>query len=196
MRKLTKYIILLTATLAAGWILGATTQAPQIKAVTVEVPAAPIIQEKVRIEKIEILTPVFIDRIRYIERDIGTAVRVYDQVYNDLEDWQSAAELKTFLDADDTDSNVIIRSQSGGSINFEGQCEDFALQLRERAAAIGKNLEIIAIDSTELNKWRAYFGNIIIAPGTYHALNMAIIGNEIWYIEPQKDVCWQALYLD
>jgi hypothetical protein len=182
--------------LAAGWLLGVTTQQPAVKAVTVEVPSPPIVQEKVRIEKVEVTTPVFIDRIRYIERDIGTAVTIYDPVYTSLEDWQSVEELRAFLDADDTESNVTIISQTGGQISFTGQCEDFALQLRARAAAIGKNLEIIAINSAELNKWKSYFGNKSLSNGDYHALNMAIIGNEIWYVEPQQDICWHAMYLD
>jgi hypothetical protein len=172
--------IFVLVALAAGWLLGVTTQQPAVKAVTVEVPSPPIVQEKVRIEKVEVTTP----------------VSIYDPVYTSLEDWQSVEELRAFLDADDTESNVTIISQTGGQISFTGQCEDFALQLRARAAAIGKNLEIIAINSTELNKWKSYFGNKSLSNGDYHALNMAIIGNEIWYVEPQQDICWHAMYLD
>jgi hypothetical protein len=191
-----RHIFLILALLAAGWILGVKTQSPDVKILTVEVPSTPIVQEKVRVEEIEVEKPVFIDRIRYIERDIGTAVRLIDYVYTDLADWESVGELQAFLDADDTDTDVIMTNRAGGVIEFNGQCEDYAIQLRARAAAIGKNLEVIAIDSTEYNKWLSYFGGSGITSGTYHALNMAIIGNEIWYVEPQKDLCWHALNLD
>ncbi len=191
-----RHIFLILALIAAGWILGVKTQQPDVKILTVEVPSPPIVQEEVRLEKIEVVKPVFIDRIRYIERDIGTAVKLLDFVYTDLADWESARELQAFLDADDTDTNVTMTNRAGGIIEFTGQCEDYAIQLRARAAAIGKNLEVIALDSTEYNKWLSYFGSSEITSGTYHALNMAIIGNEIWYVEPQKDVSWQALYLD
>lgn len=196
MKLVLPLFLLVTIALSLGWFLREYTGTPAVKAVTVEVPSPPIVQEKVRIEKIEVLTPVFIDRIRYIERDVGTAVRIYDPVYTSLEDWQSVEELQDFLDSDDTDSHVILRSQTGGDISFTGQCEDFALQLRDRAAAIGKNLEVIAIDRTEFNKWKSYFGDKSLKNGDYHALNMAIIGNEIWYVEPQQDVCWHTMYLD
>jgi hypothetical protein len=143
---------------------------------------------------IEVEKPVLVDRPVevakpvYIERKVEVPVEVPVM----LRDWDSLEQLEDFLRDDDTDQRIILSADSQGNINFNGQCEDFALQLRDRAMAIGRYLSIQTLDSQEYAKW---YGQRL-KPNEYHAICMARIGNEFWYIEPQTDKHWLALYLD
>jgi len=109
-----------------------------------------------------------------------------------LKDWGSLESLEEFLINDDTGKNVILIADSEGKINFDGQCEEYALQLRDRAMVIGMYLSIAVLHPKEYEKWYGKQAN----PNQYHAICMARIGNEFWYIEPQTDKHWLALYLD
>ncbi len=117
-----------------------------------------------------------------------------------LSDWNNVEELKTFLAQDNTDSSIFVKFYFGREIKLGGFCEDFAVQLQNRAYEIGKRLdtEILAYD--EYNK---YYGVGKINPGVGtlgindgHAINKAIVGNEVWFIEPQTDKIWLAYYLN
>lgn len=112
--------------------------------------------------------------------------------YKTLDDWDNKDELLNFIADDDTDTHIILKANSEGIISFDGQCEDFAIQLINRAEAIGKRLYFIPLHRSEYAKW--YGESIPI--GTYHAICCAIIGNDVYYIEPQDDRCWKALELD
>lgn len=58
--------------------------------------------------------------------------------------------------------------------------------------AIGRYLSIQVLDQSEYQKW---YG-VPVIPDIYHAICMARIGNEFWYIEPINDKYWLALNLD
>jgi len=131
---------------------------------------------------IEVEKPIIIER----------EVKVLVEVPVILKDWNSVEELEEFLINDDTDKRVILSVDSEGKINFDNHCEDYALQLRDRAMDIGRHLSIAALHPEEYEKW---YGERL-TPGQYHAIAMARIGNEFWYIDPQTDEHWLALYLD
>jgi hypothetical protein len=130
------------------------------------------------VQTIEVEKPV------YIEREIEVPIR--------LKDWDSLEQLEEFLKNDDTDQHIILTADSGGKVNFNGQCEDYALQLRDRAMTIGRYLSVEILDPKEYEKW---YG-LPLKSNDYHAICMARIGNEFWYIEPQTDKHWLALHLD
>ena len=109
-----------------------------------------------------------------------------------LKDWGSLEQLEEFLASDDTDERIILTADSQGKISFDDQCKDFALQLRDRAMARGMFLSIIALHPKEYEKWY----DKRLKTERYHAISMARIGNELWYIEPTTDEHWLALYLD
>ncbi len=109
-----------------------------------------------------------------------------------LTDWESVAELRQFLDMDETDTHVFLKADEAGVIKLTNQCEDLALQLRDRAMEQGKYLSVIALSPDEYLKW---YGEVR-PPGSYHAICMARIGNEFWYVDPSDDRHWLALYLD
>ena len=110
----------------------------------------------------------------------------------------SVDELDRFLISDNTNlgleikQTVILKANSDGTIDFGGQCEDYALQLRRRAAAIGKHIDTEILMPDEYYKY--YHKSI--AQNTSHMINKAIIGNYVYYIEPQSDRCWIGARLD
>ena len=109
-----------------------------------------------------------------------------------LKDWDTLEQLEEFLASDDTNERIILTADSQGKISFDNQCEDYALQLRDRAMARGMFLSITALHPKEYEKW---YGKRL-KPDRYHAICLARIGSELWYIEPATDEHWLALYLD
>lgn len=119
--------------------------------------------------------------------------------YAHLTDWDSPEELLEFLAEDDTDRVTYLRANADGKIAFNGICEDLALRLRDRAMLVGKHLSIVPLHPAEFRKWQPIvesWAGKNPGPLEYHAINMARIGNEFWYIEPDTDRAWLALYLD
>jgi len=115
-------------------------------------------------------------------------VEVEKYVYLDLQDWRSVEELKAFLAEDNTDTVL----KFTGNVTFNSSCEERAFQLRKRAFDIGKRLEMEILTPAEYKKW---YGDTI-ASDSLHAICKAVIGNEVWYIEPADDRHWIGAYLD
>lgn len=134
------------------------------------------------VQTVEVIRPV------YVEKEVPVTLEVPVA----LQDWDSPEQLREFLRNDDTDQRIILTADSQGQVLLNGQCEDYALQLRNRAMAIGRYLSIEVLHPKEYEKW---YGQTVRAD-QYHAICMARIGNEFWYIEPTTDKCWLALYLD
>jgi hypothetical protein len=131
---------------------------------------------------------VAVDRRVYITKE----VEIPRDVPVALKDWDSTEELAEFLKNDDTDQHIFLRADDDGGVALDGQCEDLALQLRDRAMAIGRYLSVEVLNPKEYEKW---YG-VAVGPNVYHAICMARIGNEFWYIEPSTDKYWLALNLD
>ena len=148
------------------------------------------------VESPVIPTTHFVPVVEYVEVEVEVEKLVHHYIEIEvpvkLEDWESVEELEAFLKADNTDSHIYLKAGGDGVIKFDGQCEDVAIQLRDRAMAEGKHLEVVPLHRAEYLKWY----NEEIEVGRYHAICMAIIGNEFWYVEPSDDRCWRALYLD
>ncbi len=145
--------------------------------VEVEKPV-PVVSQ---LKTIEVIKPVYIEN----------TIEVPYEVPVKLKDWDSVEQLQDFLKNDDTDQRIILTTDSNGAVKFDGQCEDFALQLRDRAMAIGMYLSVQVLHPEEYRKWYPS-----ATTDAYHAICMARIGNEFWYIEPSTDQCWLAMYLD
>lgn len=139
-----------------------------------------------RTEIIEVIKPVYIENIVEVPQEVPLEVPMK------LKDWDSLEQLQNFLANDDTDQRIILSVDSQGQISFSGQCEDYALQLRDRAMAQGMYLSLQALHPAEYQKWYDQPAK----SAAYHAICMARIGNEFWYIEPANDRVWLAMYLD
>ena len=71
-------------------------------------------------------------------------------------------------------------------------CEDYALALRDDAYSKGFHMNIQAVWDYR----RPDTGELITEYNEGHAVNSTIIGNEMYFIEPQTDEYWLATYLD
>ena len=60
-------------------------------------------------------------------------------------------------------------------------CDDYAIQLQRRAAQSGYLISVTLVDDPQQGP---------------HMINLAIIGNDIYYVEPQTDEVWFHSYLD
>lgn len=104
-------------------------------------------------------------------------------------------ELQAFLDNDDTNEVLRLVCRPGtGLVELNNQCEDRAFNLRARASEIGKRLETESLTRTEYIKYYGDNGGLGVNDG--HIINKAIIGNEIWFVEPSTDRVWLVYYLD
>lgn len=107
-----------------------------------------------------------------------------------LRDFKDTDELEAFLAKDDTD-NVILMSWDG---SITGQCEDYAIKLRDNAADKGFNIEVTKITPSQFSRYYPHYRDL--PSNEEHALNLTIIGNDWIYIEPTTDEWWVAGHLD
>jgi len=125
-------------------------------------------------------------------KEVEKIVEVEKEVTVKPTDWVSLIELENFLDDDDTDSHIFLKADANGIIKFSGTCEEYAFQLRDRAFDAGKRLETEDLTPAEYKRW---YGKTI-DKNSLHCICKAIIGNEVWYIEPADDRHWIGAYLD
>jgi len=102
-------------------------------------------------------------------------------------DWDSVLELEIFLVLDD--APIVLVANAKGVVEFNGQCEDFAFQLRDRA---WHTLETEIITGYEYNRMFRKSAGYNVS----HMMNKAVIGNEVWLVEPQDGRIWLYCYLD
>lgn len=109
-----------------------------------------------------------------VEKEVE--VEIVKEIPMEVREFESLEELTQFLEIDDTDSQIILYPirGSGGGISSKGICDYYALQLQGRA------LEAGYLMSTE----------IIRKHDEPHMINSAVIGNEVYFIEPQTDEAW------
>ena len=113
-------------------------------------------------------------------------VYYYIEVPVELEDWESLSELEQFLEEDDTDSLITLKAGTDGEIKLGDYCVTQAEQLRDRAAQVGKNLEVVPLSPREYRR-------IFLDRRTeYHAVCMARVGHSYYLIETDNDVVKRA----
>lgn len=118
--------------------------------------------------------------------------------YNELlaiyppKDFPSTGDLEEWLKNDKTDSHLDLEPNDDGVVNLKGVCEEFALQLVERARESGYIIHFYIMSKQE------YFDltGAELPDGRTHAVTLVIIGNNIYLIEPQTDEYWLVGYLD
>ena len=103
--------------------------------------------------------------------------------------FESTDELEAFLEESDVDHHIYV---TAGQDWRTYDCEDYAKALRGDANSSGFHMNIQAV-------WRYRRPDTGELMGRYnegYALNSIIIGNEMYFIEPQTDDYWLAAYLD
>ena len=120
------------------------------------------------------------DIIHYINREVIKEVMGEKPI--ELCEFPSVDELEAWLAEDDTDEYVYLVAGEDGVCRESDKydCDDYALQLQSRAAKSGFLISVTIIEKQ----------------GKPHMINLASIGNDIYYIEPQADRVWFYCHKD
>ena len=137
---------------------------------------------------VEVIKEVSIEKIIEVPVEVIREV----EVIKELRDFASIEELGPWLIKDAPDRHIFLKANSDGVVKLTGVCEDYALQLQNRAFDDGYKMSIqILYDEQYYEHYGTHLKN-----GQYHAINLVRIGNEFWYIDPKTDEFWLAGYLD
>ena len=138
----------------------------------------------VEVRLVETTTVQYVDRpvtvTEYVERVKSVPV--------ELRDFSELEELKQWLE--DKKNVTTVRFQSP---NVTVDCDDYALEMQQKALADGYLISLEIIGPGEYNK---LFKNSELPPNTLHAINLVIIGNDAYYIEPQTGEVVFVAHLD
>jgi hypothetical protein len=107
-------------------------------------------------------------RIEYVSKPVPVQLRMFVSL-TELQHW--------LLQRTTTTRNLYFVPQGGGI-----HCADYALTLQAMAAEDGYMLSFQIIDPSTYNP---LFRQSQISTSVLHAINLAIVGNEAYYIEPQ-----------
>ena len=72
-------------------------------------------------------------------------------------------------------------------------CDDFAFEMQQKALADGF---IISFEIIGIREYNELFSTQLSEGQALHAINLSIIGNDVYYIEPQTGEIVYAAYLD
>ena len=167
-------VVILAILFSTGVVIGQATSAPQTTTNTntnLDTSFKPTVETQL----VETHTVQYVDRpvtvVEYIERIKKVPVELRD--FNDLE------ELKQWLE---NNKNVTaVRFQSP---NVTLDCDDYALEMQQEALADGYIMSFEIIGESEYN---VLFKTPLPPSQSLHAINLVIIGNDAYYIEPQTD---------
>jgi len=186
-------LAILTLVFCAGAYLGQLTFEPRV-IIEHEVIESVVYKPVERIVETIVYKPVekIIETIVYepvekviVERIETTKPLRYFQSLEELEQW--LVNIKVL----DIRFDVVDKETSERIEKFD--CEDYALRLQEKALRDGYIISFEVIHSAEYN---ALFKQKRIPANTIHAINSVILGNEIYYIEPQTHEVVFVAYLD
>jgi len=125
-----------------------------------------------------------------VEMDVVENVEIprplrYFHDFDELEEWlKNIPALDTAPDADGKKNDKRVKP-------FD--CDDYAMKLQEKALNDGYIMSFEVIHPVEYN---AIFKQKRIPTDAIHAINLVIIGNEIYYVEPQTREIVFVAYLD
>ncbi len=165
--------------LALSLYLGNSTSQP---AVASEVPSA--ISPVVECRLVETRT------VQYVDRPVTVVERIerVEKVPMELRNYRGLEELKQWLAGVNTNRTTIYFQRPDVTID----CDDFALALQLKALSDGYVMSFQIIEPSEYN---SLFGTKIPS-NALHAINLAIIDNSAYYVEPQTGEIVFAAYLD
>lgn len=141
-----------------------------------------VIVEKEVVREIEVVKEVVKKEIEYrdVVREVVKEVTVEKLI--EQREFSSEEELKKWLAEDDTETIVyfFVRADGTEVSSDEYDCDDYALELQQRASRNGYLMSVTIIEKNDLP----------------HMINLATIGNDVYYIEPQTDEVWFYSHLD
>ncbi|MFC2072058.1 hypothetical protein ACFLUU_05000 [Chloroflexota bacterium] len=128
--------------------------------------------------------------VQYVDRPVYTVeyIERVKKVSTELRNFSNLEELKQWLE--DRKNVTTIRFQSPNTVV---DCDDYALEMQHGALRDGYIVSFEIIGESEYNE----LFTILLPPSqSLHAINLAIIGNNAYYIEPQTDEVVFIAYLD
>ena len=162
-------VAILAIVFSTGAVIGQTTSETEAPRTTVTA------EPQVKVRLIETHTVQYVDRpvteVKYVERVKRVPVQLHN--FSDLE------ELKRWLE--DRKNVTTVRFQSPDTIV---DCDDYALELQYKALADGY---IMSFEVTGESEYNALFKTPLPPSQSLHAINLVIIDNGAYYIEPQTD---------
>lgn len=144
-----------------------------------------VIKPGVECQLIERHTVQYVDRPVTVVNNIERVQRVPTELCN----FNNLEELKQWLVALDTNTTTVYFQSPDAPVD----CDDYALDLQRKALADGYILSFEIISRSEYN---AVFKSKLPPSQSLHAINLAIIGNNAYYIEPQTGEIVFAAHLD
>ncbi len=169
-------IMALSILFGAGAAIGQSQQEPQTVTVTEPLVECQVVKRHT---------------IQYVDRPV-TVVEYVDRVEKipmQLRNYQELEELKQWLVRVQTNTTTIYFGQPDVTVD----CDDFALALQRKALEDGYMMSFQII---EPGKYNSLFESGKMPPSTLHAINLAIVGNSAYYIEPQTSEVVFAAQLD
>ena len=136
-----------------------------------------VVVEKEVVREVEVVKEVVEKEIEY--RDIVKEVTIEKPI--EQREFSSKEELVEWLAEDDANTVVYFFVRDDKQVSsLEYDCDDYALDLQERALKDGYLMSATIIEKGD----------------QLHMINLAVICNDVYYIEPQTDEVWFYAYRD
>lgn len=129
--------------------------------------------------------------IKYVEKPVPV-VKYVDRVIKvpvNLQNFHDVDQLKQWLSRESGSINTVYFQSPDDCID----CDDYASTLQQMALSDGFLLSFEIIGAEEYNR---LFQELVLPPDSLHAINLAIIGNRAYYIEPQTNEVALATLID
>ena len=128
--------------------------------------------------------------IQYVEKPVVQVkyVERVERVPVELKNFTSLEELEQWLARKMNVTTVYFQS-----LNTIVDCDDYALALQRKSLEDGYMMSFQII---EPDRYNDLFRINKMPPNTFHAINLVLIGNSAYYIEPQTGEIVFAAYLD
>ncbi len=129
--------------------------------------------------------------VQYVERPVAV-VRDTGSIRSE------PAELRHFENLEELRQWLAVAAESTATVYFqppggEVDCDDYALALQSRALADGF---IVSFEIIGRDEYNSLFSGRLPPGQDFHAINLAIIGNDAFYIESQTGEVIRAVSLD
>ncbi|MFC2022513.1 hypothetical protein ACFLTR_04840, partial [Chloroflexota bacterium] len=129
--------------------------------------------------------------VQYVEKPVTVDeyIERAKRVPIELRNFSNLEELKQWLVEVGMNTTTIYFQSPNDTVD----CDDYAIALQQKALADGYLISLEVIETSEYN---GLFKNSELPPHSLHAINLAIIGDDAYYIEPQTDEVVFAVHLD
>jgi hypothetical protein len=171
--------LLLIAVAIIAYCLGASSAYEDLVITTRHAQISPVDVRLISTHTVE-----YVEKI-VIEKEYVDVVRDVPVEYRNFTD---QLELQQWLE--ERNKTATIYFQRGDAVI---DCDDFAMELQKEALADGY---IISFEIISVNEYNHLFSIPLPESQSLHAINLSIIGNDVYYIEPQTGEIAHVSFLD